>query len=46
MTTTMHYNYIRPHSWIGGRIPAGDAGIEIRSRNKWLMPFQNAAAAA
>jgi transposase-like protein/predicted RNA-binding Zn-ribbon protein involved in translation (DUF1610 family) len=40
----LHYNYIRPHSGIGGRTPAEAAGIEIRGRNRWLTLIQNAAA--
>ena len=25
----LHYNYIKPHGGIGGRTPAGAAGINI-----------------
>ena len=39
----LHYNYIRPHSGIGGKTPAEAAGIEIQGHNKWLTLIQNAA---
>ena len=42
----LDYNYIRPHGGIGGRTPAEAAGIIIRSHDKWMAPFQNAAVAA
>ena len=42
----LDYNYIRPHSGIGGKTPAAAAGIQIQGHNKWLTLIQNAAAAA
>lgn len=41
----LHYNYVRPHSGIGGRTPAEAAGIIIQGNNKWLTLIQNAAIA-
>ena len=42
----LDYNYIRPHSGIGGKTPAEAAGIKIRGHDKWLTLIQNAADAA
>ena len=42
----IHHNCIRPHSELGGRTPAGEAGIIIRGRNAWMPLIQNAAPAA
>ena len=39
----LYYNYIRPHSGIGGKTPAEAAGITIRGRDKWRTLIQNAA---
>ena len=41
----LHYNYVRPHSGIGGKTPAEAAGITIRGRDKWRTLIQNAAGA-
>ena len=42
----LHYNYIKPHGGIGGRMPAGAAGIHIRGTDRWLTLIQSAVSAA
>ena len=42
----LHYNYIKPHGGLGGRTPAGAAGIHIRGTGRWLTLIQNAVSAA
>ena len=42
----LHYNYIKPHCGIGGRMPAGVAGINILGTDRWLTLIQNAVSAA
>jgi transposase-like protein len=38
-----YYNYIRPHSALGGRTPAEAAGIEpLRQENRWLALIRRA----
>ena len=41
----LHYNYVQPHSGIGGKTPAEAAGITIRGQDKWRTLIQNAAGA-
>ncbi len=42
----LHYDYIKPHGGIGGRTPAGAAGINILGTGRWLALIQNAVSAA
>jgi putative transposase len=38
-----YYNYIRPHSALGGRTPAEAAGIgRVQQKNRWLDPIRRA----
>ena len=41
----LHYNYVRPHSGIGGKTPAEAASITIRGQDKWRTLIQNATGA-
>lgn len=31
----VHYNFLRPHSALGGKTPAEVAGIEVDTTNRW-----------
>ena len=42
----VHYNFVRPHTAIGGRTPAQAAGITIHGPDKWRTITGNAAQAA
>ena len=42
----VHYNFVRPHTAIGGRTPAQAAGITIHGPDKWRTITGNAALAA
>ena len=37
-----YYNFIRPHMGLGGRTPAGAAGIRITGHDKWMTIIGNA----
>ena len=41
----LHYNYIRPHTGLGGMTPAEAANIQIPGTDKWLTLIQQAAIA-
>ena len=42
----LHHNFIRSHRGLGGKTPAGAAGIVIRGQDRQLTLIQNAALAA
>ena len=37
-----YYNFVRPHTGLGGRTPAGAAGIRITGHDKWMTIIGNA----
>ena len=38
----MHYNFVRPHMGLDGRMPAEAARIKIVGRDKWMTIIGNA----
>lgn len=39
----IYYNYLRPHTALGGKTPAEKANIDLKlGKNKWLTLIQNA----
>ena len=44
--TILHHNFFRPHSGIGKRTPAEEAGIAIQGDDRWITFIHNAALSA
>ena len=42
----LHHNFFRPHSGIGKRMPAEEAGIAIQGGDRWITFIHNAALSA